>query len=97
VIILPISDKYISYANTLENKLFDNNIRVSIDARSEKMGAKIRDAELNKIPIMLIVGEKEEKDGSVSVRRRHVGDLGSTIVDDLITEIIEEIINRRRA
>ena len=97
VIILPISDKYISYANTLENKLFDNNIRVSIDARSEKMGAKIRDAELNKIPIMLIVGEKEEKDGSVSVRRRHVGDLGSTIVDDLITEIIDEITNRRRA
>jgi threonyl-tRNA synthetase len=97
VIILPISDKYISYANTLEDKLFDNNIRVSIDARSEKMGAKIRDAELNKIPIMLIVGEKEEKDGSVSVRRRHVGDLGSTIVDDLITEIIDEITNRRRA
>jgi threonyl-tRNA synthetase len=97
VIILPISDKYISYANTLEDKLFDNNIRVSIDVRSEKMGAKIRDAELNKIPIMLIVGEKEEKDGSVSVRRRHVGDLGSTIVDHLITEIIDEITNRRRA
>jgi len=97
VIILPISDKYLSYANALENKLFENNIRVSIDARSEKMGAKIRDAEINKIPIMLVVGEKEEKDGSASVRRRHSGDLGSKSVDELIPEIVEEIINRRRA
>ena len=97
VIILPISDKYLSYANELENKLFENDIRVSVDGRSEKMGAKIRDAEINKIPIMLIVGEKEENDGSASVRRRHTGDLGSTSVDKLISEIVEEIINRRRA
>ena len=97
VIILPISDKYLSYANELENKLFENDIRVSVDGRSEKMGAKIRDAEINKIPIMLIVGEKEENDGSASVRRRHTGDLGSTSVDKLIPEIVEEIINRRRA
>ena len=97
VIILPISDKYLSYANELENKLFENDIRVSVDGRSEKMGAKIRAAEINKIPIMLIVGEKEENDGSASVRRRHTGDLGSTSVDKLISEIVEEIINRRRA
>jgi len=97
VIILPISDKYLSYAKALEIKLFENNIRVSVDSRSEKMGAKIRDAEINKIPIMLIVGEKEENDGSASVRRRHTGDLGSTSVDKLIPEIVEEITNRRRA
>ena len=97
VIILPISDKYLSYADALEKKMLDNNIRVSIDSRSEKMGAKIRDAEIKKIPMMLIVGEKEENDGSVSVRRRHTGDLGSISVDKLIPEIVEEIINRRRA
>ena len=60
------------------------------------MGAKIRDAELNKIPIMLIVGEKEEKDSTVSIRRRHVGDLGSQSIDDLIPEIKKEIQTRRR-
>ena len=97
VIILPISDKYLSYADALEKKMLDNNIRVSIDSRSEKMGAKIRDAEIKKIPMMLIVGEKEENDGSASVRRRHIGDLGSTSIDELIPEIVDEITIRRRA
>jgi threonyl-tRNA synthetase len=97
VIILPISDKYLSYANALEKKMLDNNIRISIDSRSEKMGAKIRYAEIKKIPMMLIVGEKEEKDGSASVRRRHIGDLGSTSIDELIPEIVDEITTRRRA
>jgi threonyl-tRNA synthetase len=97
VIILPISDKYLSYADALEKKMLDNNIRVSIDSRSEKMGAKIRDAEIKKIPMMLIVGEKEENDGSASVRRRHIGDLGSTSIDELIPEIVDEITTRRRA
>ena len=97
VIILPISDKYLSYTDALEKKMLDNNIRVSIDSRSEKMGAKIRDAEMNKIPMMLIVGEKEANDGSVSVRRRHIGDLGSKSIDELIPEIVDEIITRRRA
>ena len=97
VIILPISDKYLSYADALEKKMLDNNIRVSIDSRSEKMGAKIRDAEIKKIPMMLIVGEKEKNDGSASVRRRHIGDLGSTSIDELIPEIVDEITTRRRA
>ena len=95
--ILPISDKFLNYAHQLEKQLLEKNIRVSIYSRSEKVGAKIRDAELNKIPIMLIAGEKEEKDGTVSVRRRHAGDLGSKSIDDLIPEIVEEIITRRRA
>ncbi|MAJ50746.1 MAG: threonine--tRNA ligase [Flammeovirgaceae bacterium] len=97
VIILPISDKYLGYAENLKSSMLENNIRVSIDARSEKMGAKIRDAELNKIPIMLIAGEKEQNDNSVSLRRRHEGDLGARRVDDLIPEIIEEIKTRRRS
>ena len=96
VIILPVSDKFIKLANQLKCQLIEYNIRVSIDSRSEKVGAKIRDAELNKIPIMLIAGEKEEKDGTVSIRRRHVGDLGSKSVDDLIPEIEKEIQTRRR-
>ena len=96
VVILPVSDKYLKLANQLKCQFLENNIRVSIDSRSEKVGAKIRDAELNKIPIMLIAGEKEEKDGTVSVRRRHIGDLGSKSVDDLIPEIVEEITTRRR-
>jgi threonyl-tRNA synthetase len=96
VVILPISDKYTNYASQLESKLIEREIRVSIDSRSEKIGAKIRDAELNKIPIMLIVGEKEEKDSTVSLRRRHAGDLGSKSIDDLIPEIEKEINTRRR-
>ena len=74
----------------------DQNIRVTLDARSEKVGAKIRDAELKKIPIMLIAGEREEKDGTVSVRRRHAGDLGMKSVEELIPDLVEEIITRRR-
>ena len=97
VVILPVSDKFLKLADQLQCQFLEKNIRVSIDSRSEKVGAKIRDAELNKIPIMLIAGEKEEKDGTVSVRRRHVGDLGSKSVDDLIPEIVEEITTRRRA
>jgi len=96
VVILPVSDKFLKLASQLKCQFLEKNIRVSIDSRSEKVGAKIRDAELNKIPIMLIAGEKEEKDGTVSVRRRHIGDLGSKSVDDLIPEIVEEITTRRR-
>lgn len=96
VVILPVSDKYLKLASQLKCQLLEKNIRVSIDSRSEKVGAKIRDAELNKIPIMLIAGGKEEKDGTVSIRRRHIGDLGSKSIDDLIPEIVEEITTRRR-
>ena len=94
--ILPISDKYLDYAKSIENQLLNNNIRVYIDSRSEKVGAKIRDAELKKIPVMLIAGEKEESEGTASVRRRHKGDLGAKSVKDLIPELAEEINKRRR-
>ena len=96
VVILPISDKYLDYAKSIENQLLNNNIRVYIDSRSEKVGAKIRDAELKKIPVMLIAGEKEESEGTASVRRRHKGDLGAKSVKDLIPELSEEINKRRR-
>ncbi len=97
VVILPVSDKYIDYASQLEQEFLQADIRVTVDGRSEKVGAKIRDAELKKIPIMLIVGEREAADHTASVRRRHTGDLGSREVDILITELREEIQSRRRS
>ena len=97
VIILPISDKYLDYAESISKKFKTQNIRVSIDSRSEKIGAKIRDAELNKIPVMLVAGEREEKEGTVSVRRRHSSDLDTLLIEDLIPKLVDEIITRRRA
>ena len=96
VVILPISDKYLDYTKTIEKQLLGNNIRVYVDSRSEKVGAKIRDAELKKIPVMLIAGEKEESDCTASVRRRHKGDLGAKSIKELIPELAEEINKRRR-
>ncbi|GAP44392.1 threonyl-tRNA synthetase [Lentimicrobium saccharophilum] len=88
-IILPISEKYLDYSKKLLNLLNNSEIRGQIDERSEKAGRKIRDAELNKIPFMLIVGEKEEAEGTVSVRRHGSGDLGT-----FTTEAFIELINK---
>ncbi len=91
VIILPISEKYIDYAKKVADILNNSEIRTLVDERSEKTGKKIRDAEMLKIPYMLIVGEKEEETGSVSVRRHGEGDLGSMNLDAFINHIQEEI------
>lgn len=93
VVILPISDKYINYAEKICKYLINNEIRTSIDNSNEKIGKKIRDAELMKIPYMLVVGEKEETDNLVSVRKRKVGDMGQIKVEELLKNIIEEINN----
>jgi threonyl-tRNA synthetase len=90
-IILPISDKYLDYTQELVKQLDKNDIRVSIDNRSEKTGKKIRDAEMKKIPYMLIVGEKEVAENKVSVRKHGMEDLGSMSVDDFVLRIKEEI------
>lgn len=90
-IILPISDKYHDYAKNVLNLLKNSEIRALIDERSEKAGRKIRDAELKKIPFMLVVGEKEEASGTVSVRRHGQGDLGSFSVGDLIKMVQNEV------
>ena len=91
VIILPISDKYLEYAQTLVKQLEKNDIRVSIDDRSEKTGKKIRDAELKKIPYMLIVGEKEVNEKLVSVRKHGMKDLGAMSVDDFVLHLKNEM------
>lgn len=91
VIILPISEKYQKYAEKVSNVLENSEIRALIDSRSEKTGRKIRDAELKKIPYMLIVGENEEGEGTVSVRRHGKGDQGKYTIEDFISLIEEEI------
>ena len=96
VVILPVSDKYLNYALQVENCFKEKGIRVKIDQRGEKIGAKIRDAELMKIPVMLIVGEKEAAQETVSVRRRHEGDLGVQGYDAFSDELILEIKERKR-
>jgi len=84
VIVLPISEKYADYAENVLNQLAAQDIRGIIDHRDEKIGRKIRDAEVNKIPYMLIVGEKEQADGGVSARRHGEGDLGAFTVDEFV-------------
>jgi threonyl-tRNA synthetase len=90
-IILPISEKYEDYAKKLSESLKDSDICGLIDARDEKIGRKIRDAELKKIPYMLIVGEKEAAENTVSVRKHGEGDMGSMSIEDFKKQIIKEI------
>lgn len=92
--ILPISDKFMDYANNLLISLKKADIRAEIDDRSEKIGKKIRDTELARVPYMLVVGEKEMNEGKASVRRQGKGDLGSKEVDSIIADIVAEIASR---
>ena len=89
--VLPISEKYMDYAENVKKKLDEVGIRVELDTRSEKMGYKIREAQQAKIPYMLVVGQKEEEDGTVAVRSRVAGDEGTKSLDAFITDIQKEI------
>ncbi len=89
--ILPISDKFNDYAYELAKKMKESGIRIEIDDRAEKIGYKIREAQMQRIPYMLIVGEKEVSDGLVSVRKRDQGDLGQMKADEFIEQILGEI------
>jgi threonyl-tRNA synthetase len=89
--ILPISEKYKKYAEKVLELLNNSDIRAQIDNRSEKTGRKIRDAEIERVPYMLIVGEKEEKEGTVSVRKQSAGDQGTMQLDDFIKMINDEV------
>ena len=92
--VLPISEKYMDYANKVMNDLKDACIRTEIDDRAEKIGYKIREARLQKIPYMLVVGAKEEEEGKVSVRSRFMGDEGAKDLKEFIDSVKEEIKNR---
>lgn len=89
--VLPISDKYMDYADSVLKELKKNGIDATIDGRSEKIGYKIREARMDKLPYMLVVGGKEEEDGLVSVRSRFAGDEGQKPLADFINDICQEI------
>ncbi len=91
VAILPISEKYHDYATELKSILMAEDISATVDERAEKIGKKIRDAEIKKVPYMLIVGEKEVEKGEVSVRRKGKGDLGTVLVKEFVKQFQEEI------
>jgi len=91
VILLPISEKYENYTKNVLHLLENYEIRALVDDRNEKVGRKIRDAELSKIPFMLIIGENEEKDGTVSVRKHSEGDIGTFSVKEFAGIIQHEI------
>jgi threonyl-tRNA synthetase len=93
--ILPISDKFIDYGKTILHKLKKADIRAEIDDRNEKIGKKIRDTELLKIPYMLVIGEKEMNEQKVSVRRQGKGDLGAKLVEEFMSDIKNEIEERK--
>jgi threonyl-tRNA synthetase len=93
--ILPISEKFMPYSENILSQLKNNDIRAEIDDRSEKIGRKIRDTELAKIPIMLIIGEKEINEEKVSVRRQGKGDEGTKSLEEVIENIKEEVKNKR--
>jgi len=91
VVILPISEKFNDYAFQIAKEMNAQDIRVQVDDRNEKIGRKIRDNELKRIPYMLIVGEKEAENGEVSVRRQGEGDKGTMKVADFSKLILDEV------
>jgi len=93
--VLPISDKFMDYAKSVSDKLKKADIRSEVDDRNEKIGKKIRDAEMLKVPYMLVVGEKEVSENKVAIRRHGKGDAGVKGVDDFISEAVVEIKERR--
>ena len=89
--VLPVSEKSHDYAVSVYEKLKQAGIRVELDKRDEKIGYKIREAQMKKIPYMLILGENESSTGTISVRSRDKGDLGASKLDEFIADIKEEI------
>ena len=83
-VVLPISDRHLAYAASVRDQLRAGGLRADLDERQEKIGYKIREAQLQKIPYMLVVGDKESAEGTVSVRSRSGGDLGPDQVDEFV-------------
>jgi threonyl-tRNA synthetase len=92
--ILPITDKQADYANEICKKMREAGIRVKVDSRSEKIGYKIREAQMEKVPYMLVIGAKEEEEGMVAVRRRDKGDMGAVSADEFIQTVLGDIANK---
>lgn len=94
VMVMPIADRHNEYAQEIAEKLKEKDIRVETDLRREKIGAKIRDTQMQKVPYMIILGDKEEKESLISVRHRAKGDLGTKKLKDFLAGLREEIDNR---
>ncbi|MDF2616753.1 MAG: thrS [Sedimentibacter sp.] len=92
--VLPISDKYNEYAEKVKKQLEEKNIRVEVDQRAEKIGYKIREAQMEKVPFMFVVGEKEVENNGVSVRERKQGDMGSMSIDEIADVILNKVASR---
>jgi threonyl-tRNA synthetase len=97
VAVLPIADRHAEYARRVEQRLISAGLRVEVDDRQEKIGYKIREAQLQKVPYMLVVGDKEAADGSVGVRHRVDGDRGSRPLDEFVREALTEVSEKRAA
>ena len=93
--VLPISDKFLNYSNEVKEKLEAVGVRVEIDLRTEKIGYKIREARNERVPYMIVIGEKEENDKTVSLRSRDNGDEGAIDLNTFISRIILEIKNKK--
>lgn len=93
--ILPITDKHVTYAKELADKMFDLGLRVHLDDRNEKLGYKIREAQVQKVPYTLVVGDKEMEEGTVNVRRRGEGDIGAMKQADFIAMLQKEIAEKK--
>ena len=89
--ILPITDNFNDYGKTIVDKLKDNNIRATLDDRSEKIGAKIRDAEIYKVPYMFVIGAREAENNNVSVRKHGTGDIGTKTIDEAVQLILDDV------
>jgi threonyl-tRNA synthetase len=93
--ILPINDELVKYALEIKEKLAEKDIRVEIDDRTESLGKKIRTAEMEKVPYMIVIGEKEKEGNMISVRSKKDGDLGSLDIEKFVDKLLEEIKNKK--
>ncbi|MCK4259239.1 MAG: threonine--tRNA ligase [Halanaerobiales bacterium] len=93
--VIPVVEKHLEYANEIERKLAEVGIRVEVDARSEKIGYKIRSAQMNQVPYMLIIGDREVEEKTVSVRERRQGDLGGLSLEEFIQRVLKEIEEKK--
>ncbi len=92
--VIPVGEEFVEYARTVAGRLLDEDIRVEVDERNEKVGYKIRSAQVEKVPYMLVVGERERESTTVAVRHRTQGDLGAVAVDDFAARIKKEVISK---
>jgi threonyl-tRNA synthetase len=93
--IMPITDKQHDYGKKLYDELKKVGVRVELDDRNEKIGYKIREAQVQKIPYMLVIGDREVQDGTVGLRKRGEGDLGAVLFEDFKEQVLEEIKNKK--